>query len=209
MKIQNRFPLIKTNYCFHVAIADEPIDARVDGKKFFCVRVDNSGERSRMMIGFTPMETFDSKSEAYFGNLEGFTGCGISLDEGDLFYPVDKGHIIMDDEISFNAKEIIVILTISNNGAKKEIQFLCDGTESESTDVSEILKGDFFFPVIVFYFRDQQVTTIPIDNRSNQNSNSRNRKSHQRISKTTRSETSKKRPPQAKRRNDVRFLHAI
>ena len=48
---------------WRAAIADEPIDAKVDGKKMFCVRVDNSGANSALMIGFTPMETFDSNSK--------------------------------------------------------------------------------------------------------------------------------------------------
>jgi hypothetical protein len=58
------------------AIADEPIDAKVDGKKMFCVRVDNAGDHSAIVIGFTPMETIDSTEEALFGR-NGFTGCGI------------------------------------------------------------------------------------------------------------------------------------
>jgi hypothetical protein len=145
-----------------VAIADEPTDAKVDGKKMFCVRVEKAGSDSRMMIGFTPDETFDSTKEACFGYY-GFKGCGLRLDDGHLYYPFDKHHDIIDKEISVKAKEIIVILIISNNGTKKEIRFLIDGKESISTDVSEYLKGDWVFPTICLMYKDQQVTTIPID----------------------------------------------
>jgi hypothetical protein len=156
--------LIKTEVDdeWRVAIADEPIDTKVDGKKFFCVRVENSGANSSMMFGFTTLETFDSNNFAYFG-YNGFTGCGINLYDGQLCYPVDNCHIIFDEEISKKAKEIIAILTVSNNGTKKEIRFLCDGNESQSSDVSEILEGDFLFPAICLCNKNQQITTIPID----------------------------------------------
>jgi hypothetical protein len=160
--VSGKNTLIKTeDGVWRVAIAEEPIDAKVDGKKFFCVRVDNAGAFS-MMIGFTPMETFDSTKEACFGYY-GFKGCGISLFRGNLFYPAGKNHINIDGEISKTAKEIIVILTISNNGTKKEIRFLCDGNESTSSDVSEYLKGDRVFPAIILREKNQKVTTIPLN----------------------------------------------
>ncbi len=165
IKVSGKNTLINTeNICrFRAAIADESIDTRVDGKKMFCVRADNARAFSCMMIGFTPMETFDSNTTAYFGSKEGFTGCGIRLHDGTLFYPVDKNHNIIDWNSSRKAKEIIVILTISNNGTKKEIRFLVDGHETKSTDVSEHLQGDFLFPAICLYIHNQQFTTIPID----------------------------------------------
>jgi hypothetical protein len=147
---------------WRAAIADEPIDAKVDGKKMFCVRVDNLGANSGMMLGFTPLEKFDSNKEACFGK-NGFNGCGIVSWSGQLCYPVDKYHDIMDRGISQKAKEIIVILTISNNGTKKEIRFLVDGKETKSSDVSEFLEGDRLFPAICLYDINPEVTTIPID----------------------------------------------
>ncbi len=87
----------------------------------------------------------------------------MNLYSGNLCYPVDKFRNIIDEEISKNAKEIIAVLSISNNGAKKEIRFLCDGYETQSSDVSEHLQGDLVFPVICLYAANQQVTTIPID----------------------------------------------
>ncbi len=159
IKASGKNALIKTNDGWRVAIAEESIDAKVNGKKMFCVRVDAGG--LYMMVGFTPRETFDSKKEAFFGD-NGFTGCGIYFFDGNLLYPVNKRHNIIDRDIS-KAKEIIVILTISNNGKKKKIRFLCDGNESESSDVSEYLKEDFLFPAICLYTVGQQITTIPID----------------------------------------------
>jgi hypothetical protein len=154
--------LTQTDDVCRVAIADESIDAKVDGKKMFCARVDNTGAHSSIMIGFTTMETFDSDAIAYFGN-KGFTGAGIGLYSGNLNYPVNKCHSIIEKEICSSAKEIIVILTISNNGTKKEIRFLCDGNQSKFSDVSEHLNGDRLFPAISLFWKNQQVTTIPID----------------------------------------------
>jgi hypothetical protein len=106
------------------------------------------------------METFDSSELAYFGN--GLDGCGLSLSEG-LLWVTEDNHDIIDKEISNKAKEVIVILTVSNNGKTKEIRFLCDGKETKSTDVSKFLKGDFVFPAICLGSKNQQITTIPID----------------------------------------------
>jgi hypothetical protein len=167
IKVSEKNTLIKTDdngydEFYRAAIANEPIDAKVDGKKMFCVRVDNAGVYSSIEIGFTPMETFDSTKTACFG-WNDFTGCGLSLDHGDFYYPVRKSHNIIAQEISEKAAEIIVILTISNNGTKKEIRFLCDGNETQSSAVSEILEGDLLFPAICLARKNQQITTIPID----------------------------------------------
>ena len=162
INVSGKNTLIKAGLVFGVAIADKPIDATVDGKKMFCVCIDNAGESSQLMIGFTPMEAFDSHKTAYFGD-NGFTGAAIGLYTGSLCYPVNNWHNIIDDKISSQAKAIIVILTISDNGAKKEIRFLCDGNETKSTDVSEHLQGDRLFPAIVLGATNQQITTIPIE----------------------------------------------
>ncbi len=166
--------LIKTkDNGWRVAIAEQSIDANVDGKHLFCAQVDHATFFIKMMFGFTPMETFDSTKDARFGYND-FSGCGINLNGGDLYCPVNNNqigdddddenyHNIIDDEISEKAKEIISILTISNNGKKKEIRFLCDGNESKSSDVSEYLNGDRLFPAISLCWIDQQITTIPID----------------------------------------------
>jgi hypothetical protein len=161
IEVSEKNTLIMNDNVWRFAIAAEPIDAKVDGKKLFCVRVDNAVD-SYIMIGFTPKETFVSDEMAFFGN-DGFTGAGMNLYDGSLFYPDDKCHNVIDREISRKAKEIIVILTVNNNGKKKEIQFLCDGKESKSSDVSEHLKRDRLFPAFILGNITQQVTTIPID----------------------------------------------
>jgi hypothetical protein len=163
IEVSGNYTLIMRGHnTWRAAIADEPIDSKVDGKKFFCVRVENNAGSSKMMFGFTPMETLNSKKDAYFGK-NGFTGCGICSFNGYLQHPVDKQSSVIGSGDSENAQEIIVILEISNNGTKKEIRFLCDGKESESTDVSEILKEDFLFPAICVMLHRHQITTIPID----------------------------------------------
>jgi hypothetical protein len=110
ISVPRRNTLIRTDNSSRCAIADEPIDAKIDGKKIFCVRVENFGMYSWLMIGFTPLETFDSNKIAYFG-YENFTGCGINLDSGSL-YPVTTSQRLIDNEISKKTKEIIVILEI-------------------------------------------------------------------------------------------------
>ncbi len=145
---------------YRVSIADEPIDAKVHGKKIFCVRIDSG--KPFMMFGFTPLETFDSNELAHFG-WNTLDGVGLGLAWGELFFPGSSDHTIIDHKISSKAKEIVVILDVTNNGKKKEIQFLCDGNESSPFDASEFLNGNFIFPAIVTGDKDQQATTIPID----------------------------------------------
>jgi hypothetical protein len=154
--------LRRTRGSFRVAIANEPIDGKVDGQKFFCVRIEDSGAFPEIMIGLSPNETYDPSESAWFG-WNGLGGVGIDCYEGNLFYPTRKDHNIISEKISEKAKEIIVVLTVSNNGTKKEIRFLCDGKESKTEDVSKFLKKNRLFPVIILGGRHQQVTTIPID----------------------------------------------
>ena len=150
--------LVKNVGPSRLAIAEEWFDAKVDGTKLFCVRFDHA----TLSVGFTPLETCVDSVPVNFG-VNGLIGCGLDLYNGVLLYPVNQSHEIISDVISEKATEIIVILTISNNGAKKEIRFLLNGNESKSTDVSEHLKGDRLFPAICLNYPSQQVTTIPID----------------------------------------------
>jgi hypothetical protein len=158
---KNTLKKISEDTC-SVAIADEPIDATVNANHMFCVRVENSGENSMLLVGFTPLSTFNSRKEAYFGSNK-LSGCGLLCMLGDLNYPENSYYHIINPRTSAKAKEIIVLLTVSENGAKKVIQFLCDGKESKTSDVSDILKEDSLFPAICLCEKDQEVTTIPID----------------------------------------------
>jgi hypothetical protein len=64
INVSGKNTLIKTEHnTYRAAIADEPIDAKVDGKKMFCVRVDNAVDSS-IVIGFTPLEIFNSSYNA-------------------------------------------------------------------------------------------------------------------------------------------------
>jgi hypothetical protein len=148
------------------AIAEHDVDATVDGEKIFCVRLDDSQD-GMLMIGFMPQETFDKKSEAHFGGW-GFGGCGLAFRDGQLYYPEHrsrprKSHEVIDDTVAMNTEELVVILTVSDGGKKKTIRFLCDGKESETTEVSEILNADRVFPAFCFLQRMQTITTIEID----------------------------------------------
>ena len=95
--------------------------------------------------------------------MNNFGGCGILLFNGNLCYENDRHHNIIDKEISNKTKEVVVILEISNNGAKKEIRFLCDGKESKTENVTQYLKGDRLFAAISLVGKDQRIVTIPID----------------------------------------------
>jgi hypothetical protein len=176
IEVSGENTLIKTRCCVatflrcgsaasSVAIADKPIDATINGKKIFCVRVDNAGVHPDIMIGFTPLKKFDSKTKAFFG-YNGFKGCGLNLLTGKLFFPGTTNGFpyrnVIKQKISDKAKEIIVILTTSNNGTKKEIRFLCDGKESKSAAASNHLRGEKIYPAFCLHHQNQQVTTIPI-----------------------------------------------
>jgi hypothetical protein len=50
INVSGKNTLIKADHGFRVAIANEPIDAKVDGKKFLCVRVVNSGSNISVFV---------------------------------------------------------------------------------------------------------------------------------------------------------------
>ncbi len=89
INVSGKNTLINTEEGSSVAIADESIDAKADGKKIFCVRVDKPAVNSAIMIGFTSLATFDSEKRSFFGS-EDFDGCGVNLYSGDLCYSIVK-----------------------------------------------------------------------------------------------------------------------
>jgi hypothetical protein len=150
---------------WRIALADEPIDAKVDGKQIVAVRID-AGEAGSTMIGFTCLEMIDSSRDRCFGyrGRDGIVpGCGISLIDGSLECQYGTCEGVIDSNISNDAKEIVVVLTISEMGAKRMIQFIVDGTPTRPEDVSENLEGEVLRFAICLYQSQQQVTTIPID----------------------------------------------
>ncbi len=151
---------IDSNY-WSRAVADEPFDAKVGGKKIFCVHVHDL-QNSDLMIGFTASEALDVKKYGFFGQNT-FSGAGLDLQNGELLYTGSMSHRIIDRDITRNTSEIIAILTVSQNGNKKEIRFLCDGHETKLADVSAFLEGDAFFAAVCMIEKSQKVTTIPID----------------------------------------------
>jgi hypothetical protein len=153
--------LEKMNSGWRPAIADDPIDAGVDGKKIFCVQIQKMVE-AEMMFGFTPTHRIDEWATLCLGTA-GLPGVGLFLYNGTLCYPFDQQKVIIDRNVSQKAKEVITILTVSNNGKKKEIQFIVNGVESKSTDVSQYLKENRLFPTLCLSFRPDRVLTIPID----------------------------------------------
>ena len=138
--------LIKKDDVWRAAIADNPVETMTDGKQVFCVRVDTS-INAEIMIGFTPIESFESNKATWFGH-NGFVGAGICLNTGNVHYPLNKNHNIVDENISSKAKEAIAILWITDSGKTKKIQFIFDGHPSAIADVSDALKGDRLYPAI-------------------------------------------------------------
>ncbi len=87
IEVSGRNTLIKTGHNWCLAIADEPIDVKVDGKKMFCVRVDNAARYLRMAFGFTSMETFGTNKYAYFGHNISQTSDVSEILKGDCLFP--------------------------------------------------------------------------------------------------------------------------
>ena len=77
-------------------------------------------------------------------------------------YPGDIAYL--SSGITKKAKEIISILIISNNGRKKEVQWIVDGSEGPIHDVSyDFETANEMFPSISFCSQHDHLRMIPLD----------------------------------------------
>src|SRR3989338_7313916 len=146
---------------WHSAIATNGFPSKKDGVYVYVARVDNIREGYKC-VGFTDMVTYDStKSGTPGGDM---SGTSLSCYLGNRFPGAVK---YLPYEITRKAKEIISILIISNNGTKKEVQWIVDGNEGPVQDCTKEQKGfgncNDFFPCVSFGDGGMQVTMIPFD----------------------------------------------
>src|SRR3989338_2100903 len=148
------------------AIATNGFPLNKDGVYVYVTRIDNIGS-GHLFVGFTDKATYDSTKSGAPGDEwagHGFSGTSLFCFYGKR-YP-GRVHYL-DRNITADSKEIISILTISNNGTKKEVQWIVDGNEGPVQDCMNDKKGfgngDEIFPCLSLRSDDQQVTTIPFD----------------------------------------------
>src|SRR3989338_39386 len=139
----------------HPAIAARGFPSDRDGTYVFVTHIGEIiNDAPVITIGFTSTATHDSTKQGFPGF--GMNGIGLYLEKGTIW-----GGNGVDDKfwyqpylngmITRRAKEIISILTISNNGTKKFVQFIVDGNEGP---VHECDKkhfengGEEIFPVV-------------------------------------------------------------
>jgi hypothetical protein len=154
------------------AIAQDEIDVtNFEGNIAYALRIDSSSNKSTtaLMVGFTPQKNVSSSKECYFA-ANGFSGCGFFSTTGDLWVSVASGEDERENDaieslkkICKNAKEIIVVLSLSNNGETKHLQFVVEGKVSPKWDCSEQLRGSSLCPAICIKDGEIRVTTISID----------------------------------------------
>ena len=140
------------------AISRNSFPSNVDGVYVFATKIDNIGKTENLFFGFSDVATFDSTKSSVPGS--GMSGTCFRACDG-LRWP---GLVSCLSENVKNAKEIISIFIISNNGKKKEVQWIVDGNESQVHNCTNDFKNRVeIFPCISFYEKDQQVQTISFD----------------------------------------------
>lgn len=162
--------LVKSANCNPVpAIASEGFPSNRNGTYVFVTRVEKAGKTD---IGFTSTKTLDSRVTCAAPSCGGM--CGSCLFTGGKLFggagdsSTEWSKVYFPSSITLKAKEIIAILTISENGRTKEIQFICDGNdgaavELANTDFENENGGSQIFPTVSIYNKRQKLSMIPFN----------------------------------------------
>lgn len=168
--------LVRLASATHVpAIAEEPIPASVDGTHIFVTCIDDFAGFASINVGFTSTGNFDSDIELPtspgWGQLNGVC---LYLNDGDLhggtgdqYDKWDRAYFSLGT-VSKVAVEVISVLTISDNGATRSVQFIVDGHDGPvyqcaRTDFENRNGGSEIFPVVTLGRVNQAVHIIPFD----------------------------------------------
>ena len=137
-------------------IASNGFPSKKDGVYVYVTRIDES-ENGVLTLGFTDSATYDSMTDVFPDGTSLYCSGGFRF-PGRIDY--------LPEDITAEAKEIISILIISNDGAKKEVQWIVDGNEGPvhdcTTEKNGFGNGREIFPCVSFASAGQ-VTTIPFD----------------------------------------------
>ena len=155
----------------HPAIAAQGFPVNQDGKYVSLTRVEKITNRPDITIGFTSSATPYSTQGGCAGN--GMNGLCLDLFAGRLMGGNGGANQIwnrryLDANITRNAKEVITILTVKNNGDNTsiKIQFIVDGICGDVHECEEEHfenGGDEIFPVVSLLSRDQKLEFISFD----------------------------------------------
>jgi hypothetical protein len=130
--------------------ANESIPTNVDGVHVCAFQLTRaSAAASNEMFGITTAQSTSSWL---------VDGIALYVVNGSQ-YP--SGGNIIGANISTVAKEIVVVFTVSNNGAKKEIKFIVDGNSSTTQDVTANFNNAAqVFSAVVTYEINNKITSI-------------------------------------------------
>src|SRR3989338_8285931 len=162
VEVKSKNKLSTSSDGWHSAIATNGFSSKKDGAYVYVTRVDDIGD-GYLMVGFTDTATYDSTQGGTPGDE--FSGTSLYCYWGTR-YPDEEVEYLPSD-ITCQASEVISILIISNNGAKKEVQWIVDGEEGPVVDCTNekngLGNGKEIFPSVSFAYAGQQVTMIPFD----------------------------------------------
>lgn len=163
--------------CSVPAISSRLTSTTTDGTHIFVAYLEailssatttRSEDKAYIYIGFTSTKNYDSEANDMYPGARGLNGSGLFISDGRLFGGdgTQWSKEYFPSEITRNSKEIIAILTVSENGTRRSIQFVADGNEGP---VVELKRSDFenrygsdeIFAVVNFRDRDQKIQIIP------------------------------------------------
>lgn len=144
---------------YHSAIATSGFPADRDGTYVFATKILAIGSGA-MMIGFTDKSLFDAATYGFPG-WNGLTGTALGCYAGQV-YPRRIEYVAASG--TRQAKEVVSILVISNNGSKKEVQWVVDGIMmGPVVDCgADFGKGPEIFPLVSFGSNNQKIECVQL-----------------------------------------------
>lgn len=141
------------------AFSSNGFPASVDGTHVVAMKVVVK-KNANFLVGFTDTKTFDSKSFGFVGG-EGISGTSLHFSSG-YRYPGMVRYL--PKQITAKAKEVVSVLTISESGKTKKIQWVVDSNDGPVQDCSNHFgKGNELLCGVSLSRIGQKVAFIPFD----------------------------------------------
>lgn len=165
------------------AIASQGFPSNQNGTHALAVRIENMIGAADIMIGLTSTEKISAKGKkspsAFPGGVGDICGCCLWLHTGDLHGgngDNEQGwkRPYLSPKITQKAKEVVLLLTISNNKnnkkeVKRSVQFIVDGFEGPEWELApdvfddEKYGGNEIFATVSLAYKGQLVEYIPVN----------------------------------------------
>lgn len=136
--------------------------ANRNGWYVFVTKINNRGANN-IMIGVTSATTHPQATARYISQTENLPGSGVHLSEGHRHHSQTHSPNMLAEVVN-QAKEVVTLVRIANDGASKTIQWIVDGFAGPIADLVVPDGSDTLTPVISIHDQNAEVEVVSPEN---------------------------------------------